>query len=150
MTSMDLKYLAWLASVTAAFVVGFVTEQRILVAVFGVFVVLTLIHAAVNLASPPTRHEALDLLRRVVDPETEVSILDGEGDYSEWDVFCDTPIINDRVLNSVRVRCHRMSNEKSGHYFRWDDAAKQTYITDAGIEAVEKLIEELEAYAGNR
>jgi hypothetical protein len=54
----------------------------------GVIVLLSVGHMALNLSSPLDSEEVMSLLR-------------AGGDYSSFEAFCDTPIINDRQLNRI-------------------------------------------------
>ena len=144
MTKDDWQYLLWFGGVLSLFIVVVILEVWLLAVLFGVFVVLFIAHMALNLFSTLSRNNVLTLLKKVESSKDNNYVLAVESwddDYSEWDAFCDTPIITDRLLNQIRVGCHKLrSNSMS---FGESIDAPVTISKDA-IEEIGKYIHELE------
>lgn len=144
MTKSDWRYLLWFGGFICAFVVAMILDVWNLAILFGVFVALFTLHMTFNLMSPISRTNALSLLRKIHSSKDNNYVLDVEkwdSDYSEWDAFCDTPIINDRLLNRIRVKCHSLRDTSISY-----DASNKSpiEISKDAVEEIGKYIRELE------
>lgn len=131
-----------LTIVLATLVITTACGMWILAAIFGVFVALFLVHMIANLASPPSSDEVLTLLTAITDPQRQHELLNGDehDDYSPWSAFCDTPIINNRRLNRIRVRCWEMANDPENRFFEPSDGRLR--LTEVGAASIVALIQE--------
>jgi len=138
MTKNDWRYLFWFGGLLIIVVVAVLSKAWILASLFGFVVILFVVHASLNLLSPPSSNAVLSLLRKVEgsNENNYFSKADENNDYSEWDAFCDTPIINDRLLNSIRVKCYHLRNA----------AISQRASIDSPIAMSESAIREIGQY----
>jgi hypothetical protein len=147
MTSSDIKYLASFVAVLALTTVLAATRHWSAL-VPGAIAVLLLVHMTANLwhAASRTKQEVLSLLRTAIDPQRSATVLNGDisDDYSEWDGFCEIPILNDRRLNRVRLQCYTLTHAPANNYFLRDSSTFERRLTSDGIAAVSALIHDLE------
>ena len=146
MTKDDWQYLAWFGLFTIFFAVSIYAQQWLLGFVLGIIVLLFIVHLTLNLKSPPTASDILVLLNSIIDPQKSHEVLNGDeyDDYSQWQAFCDTPIINNRLLNRIRVDCYKLNNDANSKYFQAKDNDNTLIITNDGIEMIRKFILEIE------
>jgi hypothetical protein len=106
-----LALLALVGGVLTITIAAVMTKEWVLAGVFGFFVLLFVLHMSLNLLMySPLRNEVVRLLRSIEASNENNYFVDeaAKDDYSGWDAFCDTPIIRDRLLNRIRVKCHRL------------------------------------------
>ena len=146
MTKSDWQYLVFFALFVILFAGSIYAQIWLLAFVLGIFVLLFIVHLTLNLKSPPTVSEVLVLLNSVIDPHKNHETLNGDenDDYSQWQAFCDTPILNNRLLNRIRVDCYKLNDDTNGKYFQQKDNDDTLIITDDGIEIIKKFILEIE------
>ena len=146
MTKSDWQYLAFFMLFILLFIVSIYANQLVLEFVFGIFVLFFIVHLTLNLRSPPTVDDVLVLLKSVIDPEKSHEILNGDetDDYSRWQAFCDTPIINNKQLNRIRVNCYKLNNDADSRFFKNSNNNNTLTVTDDGIKMIRKLILEIE------
>ena len=82
-------------------------------------------------------------IRTVEDSKENNSFLDDDGDddYSEWDAFCETLVVNDRLLNRIRVKCYQL---REGALSQRDSIDGPTVISEAAIKEIRRYIHEIE------
>lgn len=145
MTKDDWQYLAWFILFIILFIVSIYAQLWLLGLVLGIIVLLFIVHLTLNVKSPPTTYDVLLLLNSVIDPQKSDEIINGDEneEYSHWQAFCDTPIVNNRLLNRIRVNCYKLNNDPDDKYFLKNDNNTLT-VTNDGIEMIRKMILEIE------
>jgi len=91
-----------------------------------------------------TLTEVVRLLRRIEASKENNYFMDDAGgdDYSEWDAFCDTPIIRDRLLNRIRVKCHRL---RAVAISQRSSTAAPIVMSEEAIREIGQFIREIES-----
>ena len=102
-------------------------------------------HIFANLTCTKNKEEIVKLLgSALLDSEPSPVLNDQKDiDYSDWDAFCDVPIINNKSLNKIRVKCHSLTRDSDRHFKYKDDSLNTMYITQEGKAEVQKLLDEL-------
>lgn len=144
MTSNDWRYLLWFGGFLALAIASVITKEWILAGVFGFFVLLFALHMSLNLLMySPSRNEVVRLLRSIEASRANNDFVDdaAEDAYSEWDAFCDTPIIRDRLLNRIRVECYRL---RAAAIAQRASADTPVIMSEEAIEQIGHFIREIE------
>ena len=129
-----------------AFAIALVYGQKFVIVISGLFVALFLWHSTSNLiyASKYNTSYVSKLLNSAILENDPDNVLNdpNEPDYSEFEAFCDVPIINNQQLNKVRLRCHYLVNNKE-YFNHRDDDNFTLLVTDKGKLEITKLINEI-------
>lgn len=145
MTKDDWRYLLWFAGVQAITITAVTSKEWVLAGVFGFFVLLFVLHMSLNLLMySPSRNEVVRLLRTIEASRDNKYFVNGvaRDDYSEWDAFCDTPIIRDRLLNRIRVKCHRL---RTAAISQRSSTTAPIVMSEEAIREIVQFIREIES-----
>lgn len=145
MTRDDWRYLLFFGAILGITIASVMSKEWVLAVVFGLFVLLFALHLSLNLIFyAPSRKEVLSLLRSIEASRTNNHFLttgSEDVDYNEWDAFCDTPIIRDRLLNRIRVECHRLRKAAISQHAT---TGPPIVMSDGAIRTIRQFIHEIE------
>lgn len=146
MTRDDWRYLLWFGGFQAITIAAVTSKEWVLAGVFGFFVLLFILHMSLNLLMySPSRNEVVRLLRSIEASKENSYFMDdaAKDDYSGWDAFCDTPIIRDRFLNRIRVKCHRLRAAAISQRF---STGAPIVMSEEAIRQIGQFIREIESH----
>jgi hypothetical protein len=146
MTKNDWRYLLWLGGFLAITITAVMSKEWVLAGVFGFFVLLFVLHMSLNLLThSPSRNEVVRLLKSIEASKENNNFVDdaAQDDYSEWDAFCDTPIIRDRVLNRTRVKCHGLG---AAAISQRSSTGAPIVMSEEAIRQIGQFIREIESH----
>jgi hypothetical protein len=93
----------------------------------------------------PSRNEVVRLLRSIEASKENNYFVDdaAKDDYSGWDAFCDTPIIRDRLLNRIRVKCHQL---RAAAISQRSSTGAPVVMSEEAIRQIGQFIREIESH----
>jgi hypothetical protein len=128
------------------FALALMYDQKVMLVISGLFVALFLWHSSSNLiyASKHNVGYVSKLLNSAIAENDPDNVLNdpSDPDYSEFEAFSGVPIINNKQLNKIRLRCHYLINDDE-YFNHRDDDNYTLFVTDKGKQELTKLINEI-------
>jgi hypothetical protein len=134
----------WFGGILALTIAAVMTKEWVLAGVFGFGVLLFVLHMSLNLLMySPSRNEVVRLLGSIESSKENNYFVDeaAKDDYSGWDAFCDTPITRDRLLNRIRVKCHRL---RAAAISQRSSTGAPIVMSEEAIRQIGQFIREIE------